>query len=402
MGNPPMFSRANLAKKMAKTILTNAAASAISSGLFLAAPRRTGKSTFIRNDLKPELEKEGAVVLYVDLWADKKADPGDVIIGAVRAELAKHEGAVARLAKSAGMEKAKVGGLSFSLDRIGLGHGVSLSVALAELSDEVKRPLVLVIDEAQHAITTENGYNAIFALKAARDEINSSSHHGLRIVATGSNRDKLAMLRNSKDQAFFGAPLVAFPTLDKEYVVWFCNQANLPAALDPDEVQQLFAKAAYRPEILGAAADDLRLIFNLDAEHVRQRFTQAVEEQISAADSQVLRIIRGLTPLQSTVLRVLAARKDSYAPFEEATMAVYRDVLRHIAPGDKTRLDISSVQAALTALQEKTLVWKEKRGIYAIEESSTADLLDSSGLLAVVPPLQDDEAIKNRKPGHKR
>lgn len=85
---------------------------------------------------------------------------------------------------------------------------------------------VLIVDEAQHAITSELGANALFALKAARDELNSSAHHGLRIVATGSNRDKLAMLRNSKEQAFFGAPLVNFSPLGKDYIEWFV--AHLP------------------------------------------------------------------------------------------------------------------------------------------------------------------------------
>ena len=35
------------------------------NGLFLAAPRRTGKSTFLQADLQPALEAAGAVVEYV-------------------------------------------------------------------------------------------------------------------------------------------------------------------------------------------------------------------------------------------------------------------------------------------------------------------------------------------------
>ena len=187
--------------------------------MFLAAPRRTGKSTFLREDLRPALEGMGALVIYVDLWEDRGADPGDVIVGAVRAALAKREGVVSRLARSSGMDKVAVGGVTFSLDRVGLAMGVSLSAAFAALSDETGRAIVLIIDEAQHAITSTAGSDALFALKAARDEINSSAHHGLRIVATGSNRDKLAMLRGSKDQAFFGAPLVSFPALGEDYIV---------------------------------------------------------------------------------------------------------------------------------------------------------------------------------------
>ena len=196
--------------------------------------------------------------MYVDLWANKQADPGDLIVGAVREELAKYEGVIKRLSKNAGIDKVNVAGVAFSLDRAGSGNDVSLSQALAALSDEVKTPIALLIDEAQHAITTDSGYAALFALKAARDELNSSAHFGLRIVATGSNRDKLAMLRNSKDQAFFGAPLVTFPSLEKDYVTWFCDGVGLPAKLDVDTVYRLFEQAAFRPELLAAAADEVR------------------------------------------------------------------------------------------------------------------------------------------------
>ena len=373
-----VFSRKALAQRMAMTVLTDAVGSASSSGLFLAAPRRTGKSTFLREDLRPALQSAGALVLYADLWADKKADPGQLIVASVRSELAKHEGVVARLAKSTGMEKVSVAGLAFSVDRIGLGSQVSLSQALAALSDELKQPIVLIIDEAQHAITTDLGYDALFALKAARDELNSSKHHGLRVVATGSNRDKLAMLRSSKDQAFFGAPLVAFPALGKDYIEWFCAGVNLPAALNADEVNTLFKRAAYRPEILGAAADALRFDFALNVEDVPQRFAEAVLEQIDAADTQTLRVIHALTPLQSAVLRVLAEQASQYSPFEDATIAAYQTVLSRIAPQETVRADVSNVQQALLALQDKALVWKEKRGVYALEDSTMAQLLGAA------------------------
>ena len=235
------------------------------------------------------------------------------------------------------MEKVTVGGRAFSLDRVGPGADVSLSAALAALSDEVKRPAVLVIDEAQHAITTENGYNALFALKAARDEFNSSGHHGLRIVATGSNHDKLAMLRNSRDRAFFGAPLVAFPHLGADYVAWLCAGVDLPAPLDPALVGQCFERAGFGPEVLGAAADALRFDFELTAAEVPEGFFTAVEEQIAASDEQALRVIHALAPLQSAVLRALAAR------------------------GDRMRR--------------------------SLEESTTAELMRSAGLLDLVPPI---------------
>jgi len=40
------------------------------NGLFLAAPLRSGKPTFLQGDLRPALQSAGVVmVVYVDLWA---------------------------------------------------------------------------------------------------------------------------------------------------------------------------------------------------------------------------------------------------------------------------------------------------------------------------------------------
>ena len=382
-----VFHRPDIAVPMATNILQSSAASASASGLFLAAPRRTGKSTFLREDLRPELERQGALVLYADLWEDRKADPGQVIVNAVRGELSKHDGVIQKLAKTAGMDKVNVAGvLSFSLDKVGLGNGVSLTAALAALSDHVKKTIVLVIDEAQHAIASPGGIDALFALKAARDELNSSRHHGLRVVATGSSRDKLAMLRNSRDQAFFGAPLVPFPALDEKYVQWFCERAKLPAPLDPKATHELFKQASNRPEILGAAVDTLRFDFALAAQDVAPRMEQAVREQIAASNRETLQVINSLTPMQSSVLRVIAARGQSYAPFEAATLAAYQAVAKATVP-EPVNVTEAAVQQALIALQDKALVWRAARGVYALEEATVADLMRAENMLTMVPEL---------------
>src|SRR6266571_8968773 len=170
---PELFHRPELAERIAKQVLTVAVGSAASSGVFLASPRRTGKSTFVREDLRPAFERAGALVVYADLWANPTADPGEVIVAAIRASLATKEGVVMRLAKASGLSKVAIGGaVNFDLDRVGLGKDVSLTDALVALSDETKQVIVLIIDEAQHAITTDAGIAALFALKAARDELN--------------------------------------------------------------------------------------------------------------------------------------------------------------------------------------------------------------------------------------
>ena len=379
----PIFHRPELAKKLADQILVTGAGSAAGSGVFLAAPRRTGKSTFVREDLRPALEMAGALVVYADLWANPTTDPGAVITNAIRSALVGREGVILRLAKSAGMNKISVGNLSFDLDRIGLGQNVSLTDALAALSDETGGMIVLVIDEAQHAMTTDVGNSALFALKAARDELNSSRHNGLRIVCTGSNRDKLAMLRSGKDQAFFGAPLVNFPLLGRDYVEWFCNEVKLPFSLAPAEVWPLFVEAGCRPELLGSAADQFRFALGVDMAAAPQQFADEVRRLAEELNEVARGVIHSLTPVQSAVLRVMAASDQRYAPFEAATLEKYRKAMQLSGQApDELKVDVPGVQQALIALQEKKLVWRAARGVYAVEEKHTVDVLNAEGLLA--------------------
>lgn len=382
MSSEILYHRPALAQRLAKLIMQVAVGSAASSGVFLAAPRRTGKSTFAREDLRPALEAAGAIVLYADLWKDLTKDPGIVIVDAVREAIGRNQGYITRLAKASGMDKVTVGGLSFSLDRIGLGKDIDLTTALTALSDESRQMIVLMIDEAQHAITTDEGVAALFALKAARDELNSSKHHGLRVVCTGSNRDKLAMLRNSKDQAFFGAAMVPFPTLDRDFVDWFCTHVDLPHPLDPARVFGLFQESGYRPELLGAAADEIRFDLTLAPEHVPERFAALVKAQATELNANLKKVIHSLTPIQSAVLRVMSAKGEDFAPFEAPTMELYAKAMQRagIDPAE-IKVEVPGVQQALIALQEKKLVWKASRGVYAVDENVIVDLLREDGLL---------------------
>ena len=64
------YPRPALADELVTALQGRAGFSDAHNGLFLAAPRRTGKSTFLQGDLRPALEHAGIVVVYVDLWDD--------------------------------------------------------------------------------------------------------------------------------------------------------------------------------------------------------------------------------------------------------------------------------------------------------------------------------------------
>ncbi|MBW8832635.1 MAG: ATP-binding protein [Burkholderiales bacterium] len=379
MAVDPFFHRRELAQAFADRILSPAVLAPARSGLFLAAPRRTGKSTFLREDLIPVLEAAGAAVLYIDLWADKTVDPGQAIVSMVRAALGGADGLVLKAFRKAGLDKVAVAGLSFDVAKIGLGTGVTLSAALAALSDQLKRMIVLIIDEAQHAVTTTSGNDALFALKAARDELNSSEHHGLRIVATGSSQAKLALLRASKDQAFYKAMMQAFPPLERTFIEWFVRNTGLAVHLDVDKAFELFAKTGYRPEVLIEALGNLQDGRRLTQDNVDSEFAQTVHKAIEDSDEAMVKVVSSLTPLQGAVLRVMIQQGETYAPYAASTLEAYRKEIKRAAA--EANVDVPNVQTALEALQNKALVWRAAHGEYALEEQGVADLLVARGLL---------------------
>ena len=44
--------------------------------------------------------------------------------------------------------------------------------------------------------------------------------------------------------------------------------------------------------------------------------------------------------------------------------------------------DTANVQQALIALQDKSLVWRAARGVYALEDTFLAELMRNAGMLA--------------------
>jgi hypothetical protein len=384
----PVFNRPMLAANYSKMILKADGINPAASGLFLSAPRRVGKSTFVREDLRPALEAGGAVVIYVDLWDDTVGDPGQEIVKQIRQELTTHNGAITTLAQKLGLSNFKVASFQFDLNKVGLGGDSELSLkdALEALSQETRKMIVLIIDEAQQTQASKLGESAMFALKAARDELNSSRHHGLRVICTGSNRAKLSLMTASKDQAFYGAQTAQFQMLDMGFVEWFCDTIELPFTLKAVDVMPIFVAHGYRPEILLSAAGSFAMMFDPIQDDVGlAQFKEEASLKAAEPTEELMRTVHNLTPLQSAVLKVMALTLDKYAPFEAATIELYKKALAIAgASSEEKELSTQSFQSALSALQDKKLVWKAARGTYYLEELSIADTLRAEGLLDFV------------------
>jgi hypothetical protein len=365
------FHRHALAQIFAKRTLSDKG----KSGLFVSAARRTGKSTFIREDLMPEIKKHGCEVIYVDLWSDRASDPGDLILRALQAHIDANASVISKLVKKTGVDT--VGGYGFHLSFSSKDSGATILEGLSALSDAKKSLIILIIDEAQHALSSERGVNTFFALKSARDELNSSAHFGFRLIATGSNRDKLAVLVNNKDHAFFGAPLVTLEHLGDDFLQWEIDRFEGNSKPSINAMRDAFSLCGFRPEYLSQAMDDVLFQSNITPDNVDEKLSGAIGYRISEVKASFIRQIESLPPLQNAVIRVMTQSESDFSPFSTVSQQKYKNICLK-KYGETIKSDSSSVQAALEALREKSLIWKSARGTYAIEEGQYAEWLFES------------------------
>ncbi|MCW7536988.1 ATP-binding protein [Aquabacterium sp. A7-Y] len=264
-----IFHRTKLAQEMTRQLLQPGVLDeGLRSGLFISGLRRTGKTTFLQADLVPALEGAGALVIYVDLWSNTQTHPATLVRGAIRrtlAELQSPAGAVVqKLQKLRNAELAVAGfKFGFKVESVGAEGGATLAEALTEVVDQAKCDLVLIVDEVQQAITSEEGKQMLLALKAARDGINprpGTPGHFI-FVGTGSHRALVSELTARRNQAFAGATSIPYPVLDADYVRYLLERlrAEGAAALPSLEVAtQAFRMLGARPEEMLRALRELR------------------------------------------------------------------------------------------------------------------------------------------------
>ncbi|MFF7062363.1 hypothetical protein [Pseudomonas sp. NPDC008258] len=380
----PLLRRDQLAKALGQDLAGESLVD-YSSGMFLAAPRRTGKSTFLNNDFIPECVRRGWLPVYVDLWSDRDAAPAELISGAIGAALGSFEGALAKAAKKAGIDKVNLlRTLSWDFTRPQLPEGTTLAQALAVLHQVSGQMVVLIIDEAQHALNSEDGLNAMFALKAARDHLNRGDRpDGLRLVFTGSSRDKLANLVLKSKQPFFGASITPFPLLGREYVEFITALWNQRLAdsnqFKVEDLAYAFELVGRRPEMLNKLLAEVSVGLG-EAGNLGELLRNGALNHQAGVWSDYESAWNELSPLQQAVLGVMAERtlgQQPFSPFTEQTLA---DVSRKLELAQaEANATTPNVQKALDALRDKELVWKANRGEYALEDTSMAEWLTSAG-----------------------
>lgn len=367
------FSRPELAQQLTFALMGRDPFNDAPNGLFLAAPRRTGKSAFLQQDLRPAMQAAGVSVVYVDLWVNKDKDPAVVIAQAIGSELLKHLGVVSRVAQAIGLESVSVAGvLKLDTKNIGQPNGMTLNDALGLLIDKSGQPVVLIIDEAQHALTSKSGETAMAALKSARDTINNAGGNRLMLVMSGSDRDKLLRLVNTTSSAFYGSHIQKMPMLGDDYVAHTVLQLqSLYPTLNPIDASKLeaaFGLLGYRPQFFKTAIGKGLNPLEAGALAFADAVLAFAQEQLATDRNQMGADFLGLKDLERLVVWRMLELGDKFRPYDGDALDFYTE-----QSGQK--ITAQQVQAALTNLRgrESSLIWKSERGDYALDNTQMRD-----------------------------
>lgn len=365
-----LFHRTALADQMARQLLRPGLLDqGLRSGLFLSGLRRTGKTTFLRQDLIPALEARGAIVIYVDLWTDTRANPATLIHTAIQRALGELQtpasGVLARLKRLKGLDVGAAGfKFGFQLNEVGAKGGVTLADALTEVVDKARTDVVLIVDEVQQALAGEDGAQMLLAIKAARDAINprpATPGHFI-FIGTGSHRAQVVGMTLQGKHAFAGATSVDYPTLDGDYVAHVLDGIALEGA----RVQPSLAVAVEAFDTLGRRPEELiRALRQLQQADPAEadRFLPVIAATLKTAAADVeLRKVEDLGTLAGAVFdRVAQAEGDATGLFGAQALADYTAQLARDVTADQ-------VQRVADELRDANLIIRKGHGIYAVTD----------------------------------
>ncbi len=363
------FRRQALAEQMARQLLRPGILDqGLRSGLFLSGSRRTGKTTFLQQDLMPALEAHDAVVIYVDLWSDTHAEPGALVHAAIRNALQELQtpasGVLARLARIKGLDVEALGvKFGFELADLGTKAGPPLAQALMEVVDKARTHVVLIVDEVQQVLATEQGAQLMLALKAARDAINPrpDTPGYFLFIGTGSHRAQVASLTLQGKQAFAGATSLSYPTLGDDYVEYLLDAVRAEGAKVPSLAVAVaaFETLGHRPEELLRA---LRMVQQYVAAQVDTFFPVIALTLKSASADVELRKIEDLGMLAMAVFeRVVAAEEGVRGLFSAESVSAYSAAVGHDVTTDQ-------VQRVADELRNANIIMRKSHGMYCVTD----------------------------------
>ncbi|QYY34143.1 hypothetical protein K2O51_32800 (plasmid) [Cupriavidus pinatubonensis] len=357
--DPWHFARPELAKAYLQAFDLKLSAA---RGLF--ARRRMGKTEFLRRDLMPEAVTQGYLTAYTNLW-DNRTSPETALVTALT-EALEPKGAAAFLSKLRTPVKkvkasAKLGGsiegsLEAELGKPGVDRTAALHEVLKQI-DRAKKPLLLVIDEAQVLAGADHSDFA-HALRAALD----IRKERVKVIFAGSSETTLrAMFARASEPFYNWAPLEPFPLLGDEFVAFTVDLLNSMARkkLTLEQGRHAFDELHRTPEFFKRFIERY-MLYQPQGEAAALAYTKSSV----FSDEHSLAQWREMKPADRAILYLLARGESDL--HSSATLEKLGTMLGKPATRNTTG-------HALRRLLAATVITRLAMGDYRIEDEAFAD-----------------------------
>ncbi|MBH8796984.1 hypothetical protein I5J85_07515 [Pseudomonas aeruginosa] len=338
----------------------------IQTATTIFAPRRKGKTTFVRNDLIPIARDKGFLVATADLWLDK--DHPERVIARALQEAIHGTGFVRRTLLRFTRPGQVISGVNAGAGADGVSIGLDLAddagLVLPELFERFsqlgKGKALLIIDEVQHLATRKEFETFTATLRT----LLQGAQGKVYAVFTGSSQHGLArMFRRSKAPFYQYGSEVSFPELGMEFAqhlaaLYFEATGRTWEAAD---AFSLYVRRGMMPK-------HLREIYNLS---LTQNLPVVEADKIVWAsmldEGQFATLIESLAPLDQALLVGILTGESLFS-------AEYRKRL-----GDELPSGIAptttQVQSALKRLQRAELIGNLDHGSWSIEDGALQSYL---------------------------
>jgi hypothetical protein len=221
-------------------------------------------------------------------------------------------------------------------------------------------------------LTSEEDESLMTALKSARDQVKEDGRSGLLLIMSGSHRDKLMRLLNTKAAPFWGSSVRALPTLGRPYVEEVARELRTDwgTPLDVELLMQVFTLCAECPQFLAETLRAARSAANGEIPSMQQVLDIAQQRRQRDRDGLSSKY-RTLGMLEQAIFWRLLDKGDAFKAFDAASIAFYSARTGKI-------VSVAQAQKAMEKLrdsgpEEPPLVWKSLRGDYLLYD---ADMLD--------------------------
>jgi hypothetical protein len=331
------------------------------------APRRTGKTVFLRKDLTPMAEAAGFTVAYVDLW-QTRLNPGIAIVRGLEEALTPKTLAQKSLHKlQEPVKKVKASGGAGEFKgaiEVEMGDAKKEATELALRIEELvvklvsKRRLLLLVDEAQELARNKDNELIAMALRTAITKYRDN----LRVVFTGSSRTQLAHVFSNSNAPLFsvGATVQEFPRLGRELVEFVAEkfQTASDRTFDVAAGWAAFREFHQQPEPFLSAV----VAMLMDPSLTLKRAV-AIEKAQQDKEENHEGTWASLDAMQRQLL-LLFVNDPQAKPFGKTARARLAKALGvpSLAPTD--------VQYSLNSLKAKTIISKAPAGVHTFESAA--------------------------------